>query len=166
MSVIVAKFEDDGLVYIGADTQCSRESISLRHSKIFRDETGTIFSYVGAVEEGQMLRIYAEDHSIANPSVKAILEYFFAFSEWVEKYRGEWSAPLNEYLIGKDGHVFTVSDGFSVEEVHDYVAIGTGSAFALGALSVGASVEEALQAAARHDIYCGAPYDIESMNIE
>lgn len=163
MSVLVARIAEDGTVYIGADTQCSRDNIIFKHSKLFTDETGTIFGYVNTVEEGQLLRIYAEDHSLANSTAKAVLEYFFAFAAWAEKYRGEWSPPLNEYIVAKDGRVFLVSDGFSVEEVTEYIAIGSGATFALGALAIGASVEEALDAASRHDIYCNAPYDIEIM---
>jgi ATP-dependent protease HslVU (ClpYQ) peptidase subunit len=165
MSVVVAKFADDGFVYIGADTQCSRESTVLTHTKLFVDASGTIFGYIGTVEEGQLLKIFNQETVIASVTEKGIVDYLFLFCEWVEKYRGQWSPPLNEYIIAKGGKVFVVSDGFGVEEVREDAAIGSGTPFALGALHMGATVTEAIEAAARFDMYCSLPIDIESMKV-
>jgi ATP-dependent protease HslVU (ClpYQ) peptidase subunit len=64
-------------------------------------------------------------------------------------------------LIAFDGELFDIGDDFSVllNDTGIY-GVGNGSKYAIGALSVGATVEEALKVASDNDIYTSGPFQI------
>lgn len=63
-----------------------------------------------------------------------------------------------QLLIAVAGCIFQVESDFTVLMRSDGLyAIGSGAAYAIGALEAGASPNEALQIAARNDIYTGLP---------
>lgn len=63
-------------------------------------------------------------------------------------------------LVTEDG-VFILEDGIYPNVVkQDYVAIGSGSDFAMAAMAMGKSAEEAIREAMRHDIYTGGTVDV------
>lgn len=68
-------------------------------------------------------------------------------------------------LIAYDGELFDIGDDFSVllSDTGIY-GVGNGSKYAIGALSVGASMEEALTVAADNDIYTSGPFQIVKQN--
>lgn len=61
-------------------------------------------------------------------------------------------------LVGLAGRIFQIESDFTVLMRSDGLyAIGSGAAYAIGALEAGASADEAMQIAARNDIYTGLP---------
>lgn len=64
-------------------------------------------------------------------------------------------------LIAFDGEIFDISDDYSVLVSEDGIyGVGNGSKWAMGALHAGASVQEALEVAAKKDIYTSGPFQI------
>ena len=64
-------------------------------------------------------------------------------------------------LVAVAGYVFQIeSDGTVLQDVGGLYGIGTGSAFALGALEAGADLPEAFDIAARFDIYTSPPITV------
>lgn len=64
-------------------------------------------------------------------------------------------------LLATSEGVFILEDGIYPSVVkQDYVAIGSGSDFAMAAMAMGKSAEEAIREAMRHDIYTGGSVDV------
>ena len=64
-------------------------------------------------------------------------------------------------LIAFDGELFDIGDDFSVLLNGDGIyGVGNGAKYAIGALDAGASVEKALEIAAKNDIYTSGPFQI------
>lgn len=67
--------------------------------------------------------------------------------------------PNFAFLIAVGGQVFDISDDFSVMlDDSGVYGVGHGSPLAIGAIHAGASMEEALEIAARFDPYTAAPF--------
>lgn len=65
-------------------------------------------------------------------------------------------------LLVLGGDLFHIeSDGTVLHHERGIYGIGSGSAYAIGALWVGASVEEALEVAAANDAYTSGPFTVE-----
>jgi len=66
-------------------------------------------------------------------------------------------------LIGIEGEIFHIESDFTVLLRDDGIyAIGSGAAYAVGALHMGASVAEAIEIAAANDIYTSPPVAVIS----
>lgn len=62
-------------------------------------------------------------------------------------------------IVAVNGDVYQIeSDGTVMFDVNGIYGIGTGAAYAIGAIEAGAYIEEALHIAARYDIYTGEPF--------
>jgi len=67
-------------------------------------------------------------------------------------------------VINRDGTAVLVDDEMEPQPVHDaYLAIGSGGAYAIGALDAGASAEKSVQIACGRDLYTSAPVDVETI---
>lgn len=63
------------------------------------------------------------------------------------------------FLIAIGGEVFDIADDFAVSLTSSgFYGVGSGSGLAIGALEAGASIEQALEIASRHDPYTAAPF--------
>lgn len=66
-----------------------------------------------------------------------------------------------EALVLTPAGLFHYDQNCFADEVNDaYYAIGTGSGYALGAMFMGADPVQAIEAAAKHDLYTGGPIDV------
>jgi ATP-dependent protease HslVU (ClpYQ) peptidase subunit len=64
-------------------------------------------------------------------------------------------------IIAYNGEVFDIGDDLSVVLNQDGIyGVGAGSPFAIGALYAGASVTEALEIAAKNDVYTSGPFQV------
>lgn len=62
-------------------------------------------------------------------------------------------------LIAVGGHIFDIADDCSVTiDSNDIYGVGSGSAYAIGALCVGAELEESMDVAALLDVHTSRPY--------
>ncbi len=92
------------------------------------------------------------------------------FSEWVKGGRKEDAKPeidaeLTFFAIelNADG-LYLWPDGLYREQVLDgHIAIGTGAQFALGALSAGADLVEAVEIACKWDVNSSEPIHVETL---
>ena len=67
--------------------------------------------------------------------------------------------PRFAFLIAIGGEVFDIADDFAVSlDSSGFYGVGSGSSLAVGALEAGASIEEALRIAGKHDPYTAAPF--------
>jgi ATP-dependent protease HslVU (ClpYQ) peptidase subunit len=63
------------------------------------------------------------------------------------------------FLIALNGQLFDISDDLSVTMRSDgYYGVGSGSKYAIGALYAGATPRQALEIAAKNDVYTSAPF--------
>lgn len=88
-----------------------------------------------------------------------------AFKKWIEDGRSEVKPNVDEHflalLIEPDGRVVHYNGklfGFSIDG--DYFAIGSGDEVAMGAMWMGASAEQAVQAACALVLGCGGGVDV------
>lgn len=63
----------------------------------------------------------------------------------------EHETDFNCLIVEDDGSVFCFAKGYLMPVPGEYIAIGSGASFALGAMAMGATAEEAVRASARHD---------------
>lgn len=63
------------------------------------------------------------------------------------------------FLISINGSVFDIADDFAVSLTSSgFYAIGSGSSLAIGALEAGATIEQSLEIASKHDPYTAPPF--------
>ncbi len=157
MSVVACKITKEGY-------EIAADSISVRGSTQTKNNTNRsklvevnnmVIGSVGLAEESSLLQIFAKTHQPAAATQEGILEFWSEFSEWKKK-RTERSNIENSYFIGLDGIVFYVNH-WLITSVKSYEAIGAGMDFALAALHLGHSAEDAIETAIELSIYCEAP---------
>ena len=67
--------------------------------------------------------------------------------------------PRFAFLIAIGGEVFDIADDFAISLTSSgFYGVGSGSSLAIGALEAGASIEQALEIASKHDPYTAAPF--------
>jgi hypothetical protein len=98
----------------------------------------------------------------------------WAEHNFAEKYRpnfGElFGDNADEFLfscavIDRDGRVTLIDNEMEPQPLTDpYFALGSGGAYAIGAMDCGATAEEACRAACKRDLYTSEPVDVEVMS--
>lgn len=161
MSIVACRVTDNGYE-IAADsitvrgyTQTKGQTMNL--AKLF-EVNGIVFGCVGFVEESSLMKIFAGTHKPAAATESALLEFLSEFSDWKNNKTGTPGIE-NSYLIGYQGQVFIV-DGWMVGKVTSYEAIGAGMDFALTALHLGQSAEEAVTVAIELSVFCEGPVQV------
>lgn len=163
MSVVACKILPDGY-------EIASDSISVRFwtqskgentkfSKLF-EVNDIVVGSVGYAEESSLLQMYCATRKPSNATEPAILEFFSEFSSWKKK-KAEKSGLDNAYLIGYKGKVFSIN-GWFIQEVLKYEAIGAGMDFALAALYLDKSALDAVKVACELSIYCEEPIQVIS----
>jgi len=162
MSVVAVRIEKDKIT-IGADSILvsgyTQEKDKL--AKLFQNEW-MVVGDVGDAQEGALFQIFSKTRKPRESSVEAITEYMFDFFQW-NKEKTENNELSNSYIIIFDRKAFLV-EGFYVKEIKDYAAIGAGMDFALAALYLGSSVNDAIKTACHLSILCEEPINIITVN--
>jgi ATP-dependent protease HslVU (ClpYQ) peptidase subunit len=129
-----------------ADTQvtCGDGSKTITHHKIRILPDGTLYGCAG--DTAAILRV----------------------QRWME--RGMPSRPrpripkdtdFDLLMVKPDGSAWMLNDAFDFERIEtEFVAIGSGAAYAMGAMACGRSAVQAVKVAARFDVNTSAPYDV------
>jgi ATP-dependent protease HslVU (ClpYQ) peptidase subunit len=87
------------------------------------------------------------------PSLKA------CFKEHEYKWDREDEETKFNFLIALGGQVFEMADDMSITlDSSGFYGVGSGSPYAIGALEAGATVEQALEIAAKNDAYTSQPF--------
>lgn len=154
MSVIAAKVYQDR-IDIAADSILIKDDLKKTNfKKLYRTST-VVAGGCGTAEELCLFFTYLNDHSPEVASVPAIIQFMSNFAEWKARYIHD-DVIHNCYLIVFKNKLFEV-DGMFVQKITDYTAIGEGEAYALAALHLGHSVEEAVQVACDLCCYVSEP---------
>ena len=158
MSVVAVRVEKDKIT-IGADSILvsgyTQEKDKM--AKLFQNEW-MVVGDVGEAQEGALFQIFSKTRKPREASVDAMTEYLFDFFSW-KREKTDSDKLENSYIIIFNKKAFLI-EGFYVKEVTDYTAIGAGMDFALAALYLGSSVQDAIKTACHLSILCEEPVNI------
>jgi len=158
MSVVCCKVTDEK-IEIASDSITVRgwtqsKGKNSKFSKLTK-VNGIILGGVGYAEETALFQLFCQTHKPKDATEDDILTFLSEFSDWKKK-RADSHKIENPYIIVYKGKAFAIQ-GFLVEEIVSYEAIGAGSDFALSALYLGFDVEKAVETACELSIYCEKP---------
>ena len=159
MSVVAVRILKAGGFQMASDSIVTRGYTKSKGDRSFFakmvDVDGLVVGSVGLAEEIGLLTVYAMTRKPEAPTVRAILTYLGEFAEWKQKKINKGGIE-NSYLFGFERKIFH-SNGWFVEEVRTFEAIGAGEDFALAALHLGHDARSAVRVATELSIYCEAP---------
>lgn len=160
MSIVAVKiYEDriaiasDSITVRGWTQSKSRNS----HSKLVCINNLYIGS-AGLAEESSLLQVFCSTRRPEQATESAIINFFSEFSDWKCKKIGNASVT-NDWILVMEDKVFLI-EGFFVQEVFDFAAIGAGMDFALATLHLGHDVKKAVEIACELSVYCELPVKV------
>lgn len=145
MTVILG-YRNKNNVYIGADSQGSSgwDSRNRADPKVFKAH-GILYGFTSSYRMGQILRFHSEEVSCFSRGGDV---YKYVVTKLVPMWRrilGEHGFKSTDnsvekggtFIIGIDGHIFSIQDDFQVaQHEEDYCSVGCGFSYALGAMSI------------------------------
>ena len=183
MSVVIA-IKENGVTYMAADTQISfgdskrhLKSDSLQKVWAVTDTTHCIMGGVGLARDLNLIRyctselipeaaVLKNDITVGTIMLSTVPIIFESIRNYTQLVTGcDKDIPINsEFLLAYKDKIFDIAPDGTVEEVEDYIAIGSGADAALGSLKH--TVDEpiydrlikALDAAAESNLYVSEPY--------
>lgn len=174
MTCIVGLKSPNG-VYLGGDSCVSESNLvqTMIDPKVWK-RGRFVFGYAGTLRTGQLIKYKFKHPPIQNREpTQYMVTGFVDKMRKVLKQSGaareehKEEEQDNDFLIGFNGHLFIIDSGYGVCEVADpFVAIGSGTEYALGALfatqgkSPEVRVKKALEAAAYYSDSVGPPFHI------
>ena len=164
MSVVVCKINKDN-IEVAADSICVKgwskiPTSTTRHVKLMKCND-IIIGGCGLAEETSLFFHYLKTHLIDEAATESdILDFITEFKKW----KGNYTSPTfeNSYIIAYKGKAFLI-DGLFVTEIFDSCAIGAGQDYANGALYMGATAKEAVEAACSLCAMVAEPIIIEKI---
>ena len=170
---VIAALISDGIVYMGGDRGMGDESyITSPLTPKIAHNGSYLIGYANSRGTGQILH-YIDlptpdkknlDKFMRTTFVKAIKREYYEYG--VDIYDDNKGAA--DFLVGVNGRLFEIStNDWMVNEYDDYVATGSGGAFAIASLHTSSNwtnperrIEKALECAARFSPTCSYPFDI------
>lgn len=162
MTTIAFKKEEDEII-VAADSQVTMGSkkMRLKETKIF-EKNGIVYGFAGSLcvlntfRNADLPRPTDEDGSLfiqekLLPKIKKVYKK-------VQKglFDKESKDDLDLMIILTfNSRIFTIDWDSCIVEYDNFYSIGSGSTYALGALSAGASAEDSIKIASQYDIYSG-----------
>ena len=183
MSVVIA-IKENGVTYMAADTQISfgdskrhLKSDSLQKVWAVTDTPHCIMGGVGLTRDLNLIR-YCTSELIPEASVlkneinvgtimlNTVPTIFESIRNYTQLVTGcDKDIPINsEFVLAYKDKIFDIAPDGTVEEVEDYIAIGSGADAALGSLKhttdepVYDRLIKALDAASESNLYVSEPY--------
>ena len=183
MSVVIA-IKENGVTYMAADTQISfgdskrhLKSDSLQKVWAVTDTPHCIMGGVGLTRDLNLIR-YCTSELIPEASVlkneinvgtimlNTVPAIFESIRNYTQLVTGcDKDIPINsEFVLAYKDKIFDIAPDGTVEEVEDYIAIGSGADAALGSLKhttdepVYDRLIKALDAASESNLYVSEPY--------
>ena len=142
MSVIAAKVYEDR-IEIAADSILIKDDLKKTNFKKLFNTTQMCVGGCGTAEELTLFFTFVQTHEPESSTLADIQKFMRRFDEWKEEYVKKCGIE-NCYLIIYENKLFEV-DGMFVQEIKDYTAIGEGEPYALTALHLGYSAEDAVK---------------------
>jgi ATP-dependent protease HslVU (ClpYQ) peptidase subunit len=170
MSVVAAKKYPDKLVFAADSIRVS--GYLTETSRVIGKEQGKLFEVndmiigsVGYVMELSFMQLFARNHKPAAATVEGVLDFIVEFYGWAKK-KDDSFCRRNSYLIGIEEQIFRVCDSYLVETINEFSAIGAGEHFALTAMYLEKSPQEAVEIANELCVYCSAPVNTVVKNFK
>lgn len=177
MTCIVA-IKEEGKLYFGADSYLSDSETDIAYPmkspKVFRNGE-FIFAYCGSVRAG---KIFQYDLKLPEPDLNNLdkymnTEFINALATCATRNKlvtdeSEKENDLADLIVGIDGKLFEIQSHVQAIELYvDYMALGSGSKFALGSLHTTSTLEilpkerlrMALEASAAYAMTVGKPFN-------
>lgn len=182
MTVVVA-IKENGTVYMGADTQSSRENqkeSSLNKFKISKLKNGILIGFSGRVDSIQLLlenedmfSLDKDGNFIKKHIVNEIIPKMYEVLDKNGKIDDNGTMCLSIILAYKNS-IYQITDGFIVYAMEKTATIGSGGCIAKYPLinerePVHERIIDALRKSTRRDSSVGAPYvliDTENLEFE
>ena len=161
MSVVVVNKLKSGKFEIAADDiavngwTISNNADNQTFSKLEKINDITIGGS-GKTEVITLLFMYARTNLIKTNDQDSMLEWFKGFLDWRKQKTDKYGIEGNTFLIVYGDKAFYF-ENFLCVEVKENFAIGAGRDFALAALSLGHSAEEAVKVACKLSAFCNEP---------
>lgn len=115
---------------------------------------GMVIGGAGRKSTLQWLTYFARNHSPASESEVDVSAFILEFCEWMEKKSKSFGLE-NHFLVAFGSSLFKVYSSLAVMKVPEFAAIGSGGDYALAAMYLGHSPEDAARVAAKLDPWCG-----------
>jgi len=164
MSVVAARRYADRLTFASDSIRIS--GLLKTSNRVTGEERGKLFEVnhlvigsVGYVMELSFMQIFARNHKPADATVEAVLDFMVEFYTWA-KSKDDSFGKHNDYLIGIDDQIFRVVDSYLVEKINEFSAIGAGEHFALTAMHLDKTPQEAVEIANELCVYCSGPVHV------
>jgi ATP-dependent protease HslVU (ClpYQ) peptidase subunit len=169
MSIVACKVTKD-TIYLAADTQLTHgneKRWGLKYKKI-RRVAGLVVCSVGACSEADLFCKYIEEHEFPHykKDIPIFMADFFKYKEsFHDKMKTKDEEDISEctFLVVFKNNVYLIADLF-VAKVRDFIAIGSGEGYAIGAMAMGATVQKAVEITCKYVCACGLP--VQYMEIE
>ena len=153
MSIVVCRMTENGYE-MAADSIAVRGYTQGRTTKLV-EANGMVIGSSGTLEETVLFKLFASTRRPSTEDEAGILEFMSEFYDWKKK-KTDSGRIENAYLLGFAGKVFMLQEWLA-NEVKEYDAIGAGMDYALAALYLGHSAEEAVNTAIHLSVYCEPP---------
>jgi len=157
-TIAVRKYKDR--IELAADSLCNDNSIAIMKNKIHKNPYFT-FGHAGERNKALLLNDWLLDNPDKYKDCN-IQKIFFHFREqlisWQMNIFDEKEESVELFLVSYQGIIYDVrlgSRSIEVDEVDDFMAIGSGREFALAAMECGGSPRDAVAVAIKYDIYSG-----------
>ena len=163
MSVVAVRINKD-TIEVSADSILVQGWTKLEKSTKLIHINDMHIGFSGTSEEGGLFKLYCATRKPEQASEGSIVNFFSEFSDWKNNKTGV-SSLNNQYILIFNKKVFDIYH-FDVREIVNYTAIGAGMEFALAALHLGHTSEDAVKVACDLSVYCSTPvhtYTIEKL---
>lgn len=183
MSVVIA-IKENGVTYMAADTQISfgdskrhLKSDSLQKVWAVTDTPHCIMGGVGLTRDLNLIRyctselipeasVLKDEINVGTIMLNTVPAIFESIRNYTQLVTGcDKDIPINsEFVLAYKDKIFDIAPDGTVEEVEDYIAIGSGADAALGSLKhttdepVYDRLIKALDAASESNLYVSEPY--------
>jgi ATP-dependent protease HslVU (ClpYQ) peptidase subunit len=170
MSIIVVKKYNDKIV-LGCDSQTTQWwNKNIREEPIKLVDLGDIIvGSAGMVKTTRLLHTFINQRKITKLHDEVdILNFIRDFEKWIKDNTssGDVTMTENEFIFVKEDRVWIVREGYLIQEVENFAAIGSGYDKALIALELGHDVEETVKAVCKFDVFCSEPVKIIEKKIQ
>lgn len=146
-------------------------------SKIFQAATGEYIAVAGMLAAAQAFELFLSENDLDFSSKLSTYRSILSFRQdlsvnqmcLTDKHTdaGDFAVlPLQMLIVNKDGAIYSVMNYGEVIQHDKFFAQGSGTAYALGALSIGGSIYQAMQAASTFDPATSPEYDTYEISIE
>ena len=164
MSVVAVRKYSDRLVFASDSIRVSgylKESQRVAGqdmAKLF-EVNSMVIGGVGLSMELSFMRIFARTHKPKAANSEAILDFVVEFYGWANG-KDSGFGHHSEYLIGFENEAFRVADGYLIDKINEFSAIGAGEHFALTAMHLDKSPQEAVEIANELCVFCAPPVNV------